>query len=90
MKLKYKFVIREVSGQSVAVAVGTDYEKFNGMVKLNKTGAYIMELLNSGDKSQQELVTALTDRYEVTAERAEANVKSFLDILRQGGLLRES
>ena len=35
MKLKYKFIVREVAGQSVALAVGDDNKYFNGMIKLN-------------------------------------------------------
>ena len=89
MKLKYRFVVREVSGQSVAVAVGTDHGKFNGMVKLNATGAFLMGLLNEKDLSRQELLEAVVNRYDVTEERAAANLDSFLDVLRQGGLLAE-
>lgn len=87
MKLKYRFVIREVAGQFVAVAVGRDNEKFNGMVKLNATGAYLMELLNQGDYSREELLSAMLDRYEVTEQRAGENLDAFLQILRDGKLL---
>ncbi|MBR6825108.1 MAG: PqqD family protein [Oscillospiraceae bacterium] len=89
MKLKYRFVIREVSGQHVAVAVGTDHEKFNGMVKLNATGAFIMEKLNEGSYSRRQLLDAMLDRYDVEEERAAQNLDSFLQILRQGNLLED-
>ena len=87
MKLKYRFVVREVAGQFVAVAVGTDNAKFNGMVKLNATGAFLMELLNQGDHTRQELLSAVLDRYEVTEQRAGENLDAFLQILRDGKLL---
>ncbi len=89
MKLKYQFVLREISGQTVAVAVGVDHEKFNGMVKLNQTGAYLMELLNGKDMSHEELLEAMVSRYDVSRERASENLDSFLRVLRQGGLLTE-
>ncbi len=89
MKLKYRFVVREVSGQSVAVAVGTDHGSFSGMVKLNKTGAFLMELLNKKDMSREELLGAMLDRYDVTESRASENLDAFLNTLRQGGLLQE-
>ena len=89
MKLKYQFVLREVSGQTVAVAVGMDHGKFNGMVKLNKTGAFLMELLNGKDLNREELLEAMLSRYDVSRERASENLDSFLDVLRQGGLLTE-
>ncbi len=89
MKLRYRFVLREVSGQSVAVAVGPDHSKFNGMVKLNQTGAFLMNLLNDRDLSREDLLTALLERYDVDRKRAEENLDVFLETLRQGGLLVE-
>lgn len=89
MKLKYRFVIRQVSGQCVAVAVGQDHGKFNGMVKLNGTGAFLMGLLNEKELSYGELLEAMLERYDVTEERAAENLDSFLRTLRQGGLLQE-
>ena len=46
MKLKYKFIVQNVSGKPVAVAVGKDNERFNGMITLNDSGAEIFKLLN--------------------------------------------
>lgn len=89
MKLKYTFVLREVSGQVVAVAVGTDHGKFNGMVKLNRTGAFLMEELNGKERTREELLEAMVEKYDVSRERASENLDSFLQILRQGGLLSE-
>lgn len=89
MKLKYQFVIREVAGQHVAVAVGQDNARFNGMVKLNGTGAYLMELLNTRHYSREELLQALLDRYDVDRVRAEQTLDPFLRSLEQGELLEQ-
>lgn len=89
MKLKYQFVLREVSGQWVAVAVGKDHGKFNGMVKLNKTGAFLMECLMKGLDSRQELLKAMLEKYDVTQQRAEENLEAFLDTLQEGALLTD-
>ena len=35
MKLKYNFVINEVAGSTVAVAVGDDAAKFKGFIKMS-------------------------------------------------------
>ena len=43
MKLKYNFVVNEVAGNMVAVAVGDDVTKFNGFIKMNRKGAEIFE-----------------------------------------------
>lgn len=56
MRLRYQFVVREVDGTPVAVAVGRDNEKFNGMIKLNTTGGVIFKMLSEGNPTQQELL----------------------------------
>lgn len=47
MKLKYNFVVNEVAGNMVAVAVGDDVTKFNGFIKMNRKGAEIFERLKT-------------------------------------------
>ena len=87
MKLKYHFVVREVAGSTVAVAVGATDGGFTGMLKLNPTGAFLLELLNTRHYSKEELLEAMLHRYDVTRERAEANLNNFLQTLRDGNLL---
>ena len=87
MKLKHRCLFREVAGQWVAVAVGKGYVDFNGMVKLNGTGVFVMERLNQGEQTYEELLEAILERYDVTRERAEATLDAFLRTLEEGGLL---
>ena len=87
MKLKYPFVLREVAGSTVAVIVGPNNGGFTGMVKLNSTGAFLMDCLNTRPYTKAELLQALLDRYDVTPQRAEANLTRFLNILKDGNLL---
>ena len=89
MKLKYKFVVREVGGIPTAVAVGEDNVHFNGMVKLNSTGKFIFELLNQGDKSLEEITNAMVSQYDVSREVACNAVSAFIDNIRDAGLIEE-
>lgn len=88
MKLKYKFVVREIDGRAVAVAVGKDNSRFRGMIKLNSTGRFIFEKLFE-DRTAEDIAVALSDEYAVSAEDALAEVTEFADKLRNGGLLEE-
>lgn len=90
MKLKYKFVVRNVSGQPVAVAVGKDSEKFNGMVKLNPSGEVIFKMLSEADITQEELLSQFAAQFDITEETAKPAVLRFLDQLRKNGLLEET
>ena len=88
MKLKYNFIVREVAGQSVALAVGDDNKYFNGMIKLNSVGEFIFKLLEN-DTSVDEIVSKITDTYDVSAEDAKVSVEKYLTVLRQNDLLFE-
>lgn len=89
MKLRYKFVVRNVSGKPVAVAVGRDNEQFNGMIKLNASGEVIFQMLQRGDCTQEEILSGFSARFGIPAETAKPRVLEFLDQLRQNGLLDE-
>lgn len=88
MKLKYSFAVREVAGQSVALALGEDTKHFNGMIKLNSVGEYIFRLLEN-DISEDEIVDKLTEKYDVSAEDAKAALIDYLSVLRQNNLIAE-
>lgn len=90
MKLKYKFVVRNVSGKPVAVAVGQDNEKFNGMIKLNPSGEVIFKMLGEGDITLDEIVARFAQKFAISEEKARSSVMAFVDQLRQNGLLEES
>lgn len=56
---------------------------------VNAVGAFIVEQLKH-ERSLDDLVTAITRRYEVDAERARADVTSLLDALVQAGAIIRS
>lgn len=89
MKLKYNFVIQRVSGKPVAVAVGQDNEKFNGMIKLNNSGELIFQLLSGGALSEEKLLSQFAEHHGVTVDTVKPYVLEFIDQLRQNGLLIE-
>lgn len=90
MKLKYNFVVCNMGGKPVAVAVGKDNERFSGMVNLNTAGEVLFKLLNEGDLTQQELLSRFAAHFGVAEETAKTAVLGFVDSLRQGGLLDET
>ena len=45
VKLVYNFVVQQVADGYIAVTIGADIDKFGGMIRLNRTGAEIMKLL---------------------------------------------
>lgn len=87
MKLKYNFVINDVAGQKVAIAVGTDVAYYDRFIKLNETGAYIMEMLKN-DVTADDIVAAIKNDFEVSPEQnIEKTVAEFIDKLKEADVL---
>ncbi len=86
MKIKEGFVLREVSGNFIVVAVGEGIKTFNGMIQLNETSAFLWKMLEKGAEESQ-LVEAMLNEYAVTREIAEKDVKEFIESLREANLI---
>ena len=86
MKIRSGFKLMKVGVQNLVVAVDERAEEFNGMVRLNPTGAFLWELLEK-EAEKEELVAALLSEYEIDKETAETDVDRFLSILTDNGIL---
>lgn len=86
MKVRSGFKLMKVGVQNLVVAVDERAEEFNGMVRLNPTGAFLWKLLERGAE-KEELVAALLSEYEIDKETAETDVDRFLSILTDNGIL---
>lgn len=88
MKINGKFVKREVLGDIILVPVGQTALEFSGMITVNEAGLFIWNLLEQG-KSEDEIVTALTEEYEVEPETAREDYRDFLKTLIQNQFVRD-
>lgn len=87
MKLKSGFILREIAGSSIIVPVGDRVKEFNGVINLNDTGVFLWKLLEKG-ATEQELVEALLNEYEVEKEIAERDVNKLVSKLKEAKLLK--
>lgn len=81
MKIRFGFMLRNVGGENVVVAVGEASDHFHGMIRLNDTAAFLWKKMEEGIDTRDGLVSVLTAQYDVDAERAGKGVDSFLKIL---------
>lgn len=86
MKLKSGFVLKSVGENHIVVPVGAQTVDFRCMITLNETGAFLWKLLET-EQTDKTLVAALLAEYDVTEERAVADVDAFLGHLRDSALL---
>ena len=87
MKIKDGFILREVAGSYLVVAVGNAVKEFGGIVNLNETGAFLWRLLEKSS-TESEMVDALLNEYEVDRETAEKDVKAFVQKLTEAKLVK--
>ena len=88
MKLRGEFVVRQVMNDIVAIPTGQAALEFNGMILLNDVSKVIWDCLEQGTNVAQ-MVTAVTDAFEVSAEEAKTDILDFVDKLRKMQLLEE-
>ena len=73
MKLNQEFVLREVAGEYIVIPLTGLGDRFNGLITLTETGAFIWKQIEQ-EKEQDEIVDALLEEYEVSREQAAQNV----------------
>lgn len=86
MKIKNGFIKRTVNNVQVAVAVGEAADTFNGMITLNGSAAFLWDLL-AEDKTQEQLVDAMLEKYDIEKEIAERDVSSFVEKAKNAGII---
>ncbi len=86
MKIKDDFILRKVADSYVVVPVNKMTLDFNGIINLNETGAFLFERLQKGAE-REELISALLEEYDVTPERAAADIDIFLQKVRDADVL---
>ena len=88
MKRKPGFIVRKISGQNVAVAIGEASKSFHGMIKLNDTGLIIWNAL-AKDVTEDDIVAAILEQYDVSREQASEDVHNFVEVLKDAGIVIE-
>ncbi len=86
MKIKEGFILREVMGNYVVVAVGHASKNFRGMIKLNSTAVDIWNLLGEG-KDENEICELLLSKYDVERSQLEKDIRTTVNRLIEQGIL---
>ena len=87
MQISKDFILQKVGGSYVAVPIGETSKTFNGMVRLNETGVFLWKKLSEKDSTEEDLVDALLEEYDVAREIAAGDVHRIVKQLRQSGIL---
>lgn len=78
LKAKKGFLLRKLGPEYMVVAIGEASKNFNGMIRMNETGAFYWKELENGT-SEEDLVAKTLERFtDVDEETARHDVKAFL------------
>ncbi|MBE6911965.1 MAG: PqqD family protein [Ruminococcaceae bacterium] len=86
MKIKEGFVLRRVLDEAIVIATGEMSKNFHGMVKLNDSGADIWEWISEGN-DEKAVAKKLSEKYELSEEKAIADTKAMISQMSDAGLL---
>ena len=75
MKLKEGMMLHTVNGEHMAIATGKAAQAFRGLVRNNETADFICQKLLK-ETTPEEIAKALCEEYDVTPEKALADVKA--------------
>lgn len=84
MKIKSGYMLRKICNEAVVIAIGNN--DFNGMLKLNDTGAYLWEQMQ-GDFDTDTVKNALLAKYEISESEAEQGANDFIKTLSNVGVI---
>ena len=86
MKRKDGFILQSIGDETYAVAVTPEAAALGSMIRLNPTGAFLFALLEE-ERTEEECITALAAHYEIDPAVAAADVRRFLEGLREAKIL---
>ena len=86
MKLNDKFVTRNMGDTQVMVAVGS--AAFSGIVRSNKTAAFIVDQLKT-ETTKEKILAAMQETYDADPAVMEKDIEMVLEKLRSIGALDE-
>ncbi|RGF12483.1 PqqD family protein [Blautia sp. AM16-16B] len=86
MKIKSGFVLREVAGKAVVIAVGEASKSFHGMINLNSTGKVIWQGVDKG-LSEEEITSLIVDTFDVDVQTAQSGVHRMIGQMQDAGVI---
>lgn len=88
MRLKDGFITHFSDGEQVMVAVGNEASKFHGLVRSNKTAAFIIDCLKQ-ERTEEQIIDAVWEKYNAPRDIIKEDVHRIIASLREIGAIYE-
>ena len=87
MQISNDYVLREILNECIIVPTGSEAMRFQGVIAVNETGAFLWKYLQTHDAGEEELVEDICKEYDVGKDQAVQDVGEFLELLRKNGII---
>lgn len=87
-KIKEGYVMRQIAGQSVVIAVGKASESFHGMINLNDSGSCVWKNIEKG-LNEDEIADKLVDEFDIDHQTALKDVQEMIKKMKEQGILED-
>jgi hypothetical protein len=88
MKLKNGFITHDSDGEQVMVAVGDEAKQFHGLVRSNKTAAFIIDCLKQ-DTTEEQMIDAVLAKFDASRAVVTNDVHKIIVDLKNIGAINE-
>ena len=78
MRIKNGFELRKICGENIVIAHGVENIDFTKVITLNESAAFIWQQVEGKEFTEDDMVNALLDEYEVEKPQAQEDVKALL------------
>ncbi len=89
MRLKKELLLSETAGEYYAVPMAEAAKAFTGLIRLNKTGFYILKKISEGMHDDEIAAQLVTEFEGVDQETALRCVRELIEKLGKEGLLED-
>lgn len=87
MKINAKYKVRQVAGENIVLVQGRNPGDMTSVVAFNDSSLYLWNSLLDKDFEMEDVVSLLTERYEVDVAVAAKDAESWIKTLEEKGLL---
>lgn len=88
MKIKDGYIMKEIAGSKVVMAIGAESNNFNGIITFNEVGAEVFSMLD-GSNSIEKIIEVISEKYDVSGEIVKEDVLNVVEKMKEHGLIEE-
>ena len=89
MRVRDDFILRTIAQEQLLIPTGEAALSVKGLIALSESGSFLYKKLQN-ECTREDLISALTQEYDVPASVAGEDIDAFLDQMRKLHMLEEA